>query len=150
MSEDPYKGVVADLVDPYFTPELKNAGGFRSSSPAGNYAIWWMRTHPGRWAMVGEGIQGKGTTGLTRELLRICPDIQVREQKAVRSRTNGAVRIFGCVPHPEGESLEEALARRPFSPGLFLPTVTKDEFRWTPEELAEACQLARDNLFPVS
>lgn len=147
---DPYKGVVADLVDPYFTPEVKNMGGFRPESEGGKYAIWWMRQHPGRWALVGEGLVGKGTTGLTRQLLLICPDIQVKELRTGKHNADGIVRVYARVDHPEGESLAEALARRPFAPGLYLPEVTRDEFNWSTEELADACQCARDNLFPVS
>ena len=141
---NPYIGVVVDLVDPYFTPGAKNLGGFRATSAAGNYAIWWVRTHPGRWAMVAEG-----NAGLTRQLLRFCPDIQVTEQ---RPRDGSITRVYARVDHPEGEPLSHALQRRPIksSAPLDLPEVTRDEFNWSPEELAEACQIARDNLFPVS
>lgn len=124
-------------------------GGFRPESEGGKYAIWWMRQHPGRWALVGEGLVGKGTTGLTRQLLLICPDIQVKELRTGKHNADGIVRVYARVDHPEGESLAEALARRPFA-GLYLPEVTRDEFNWSTEELADACQCARDNLFPVS
>lgn len=141
MSESPYKGVVVDLVDPYFTIEVKNTGGFRPHSEGGNYAIWWLRRHPGRWALVAEG-----TTGLTKQLLRACPDIR----PAIRDGWDGVTRTYAHLPHPEGESLAEALSRRPIAVGLYLPEVTRDEFDWSTEELAEACQVARDNLFPAS
>lgn len=144
MNEDPYKGVVVDLVDPYLTHEAKNVGGFRPTSAAGNYAIWWMRRHPGRWALVGEALPGmRGVTGLTRQLLLVCPDIQVKS-----GSMSGNVRVYARVDHPEGESLTEAMARRPLPTHLYLPEVTRDEFNWSPAELAEACQVARDNLFP--
>lgn len=148
MSEpdSPYIGVVVDLVDPYFTPEVKNVGGFKAASAAGNYAIWWMRKHPGRWAMVAEG-----NIGLTRQLLRVCPDIKVTEMRPIGSN----LRVFARVDHPESEPLSQALERRPIGPRptvaqLYLPEVTRDEFDWSTAELAEACQIARDNLFPVS
>lgn len=139
--ENPYIGVVADLVDPYFTRETKNVGGFKPTSAGSSYAIWWVRQHPGRWAMVAEG-----GAGLTRQLLRNCPDIQVAETQPAGS----ILRIFARVYHPEGEPLTQALARRPFDRRLYLPDVETDEFGWSAAELAEACQIARDNLFPVS
>jgi hypothetical protein len=145
MSEpdvNPYVGVVVDLVDPYFTPGTKNIGGFKATSAASNYAIWWVRNHPGRWAMVAEG-----SAGLTRALLKVCPDIQVTEHQPKGS----ILRVFARVDHPESEPLAQALARRRIGePRLYLPEVTRDEFNWSPEELAEACRIARDNLFPVS
>lgn len=145
MSEDPYKGVVADLMDPYFTPEIKyKNGGTKYCSPAEAYAIWWMQRHPGRWALVAEG-----TTGLTRGLLKNS-EIQVAENRSTRPPYDGVVRVFARIPHPEGESLAEALARRPIGIGHYLPAVSKDEFGWTREELADAARVARENLFPVS
>ena len=141
-SDNPHVGVVVDLVDPYFTRETKNVGGFKASSAAGSYAIWWVRNHPGRWAMVAEN-----GAGLTRQLLKAwCPDIQVAETRP----PGGFVRFFARIPHPEGEPLSQALERRPIGRRLYLPEVTRDEFDWSAEELAEACQIARDNLFPVS
>lgn len=145
MSEDPYKGVVVDLVDPYFTPDVKHTGGFRITSDAEIYAVWWMHRHPGRWALVAEG-----TTGLTRQLLKTFSEIEVRENRSIRATHDGVTRVYARLPHPEGESLAEALERRPISVGLYLPAVTRDEFNWSKAELAEACQVARDNLFPVS
>lgn len=142
--ENPYVGPVADLVDPYFTLEVKKVGGFSPTSPGGAYAIWWMRQHPGRWALVGEDL-----TGLSRQLLKVCPDIEVREFNRNRDKPDG-VRIYARLPHPQGESLHKALARRPMpTAALYLPEVTKDEFNWTKAELDEACKIARDNLFPV-
>lgn len=139
MTESPYKGVVADLLDPYFTVEVKNTGGFKPTSSGGNYAIWWLRRHPGRWALVGEG-----TTGLTKQLLRACPDIQAKERSF-----HGVTRIYASRPHPEGETLIEALRRRPPQAGLYLPELTTDEFGWTKAELADACRVARANLYPT-
>ena len=137
-----HKGVVVDLVDPYFTLEAKNsAGGFKATSPGTNYAIWWMRRNPGRWALVAEG-----STGLSKQLLMTyCPDV-----KAAERSYHGETRVYARVPHPEGESLAEALERRPPQKGLYLPEVTRDEFNWSPAELAEACRVARENLFPTS
>lgn len=145
MSEGPYKGVVADLVDPYFTPEVKNVGGFKALTAGGSYPIWWLRRNPGRWGLVGEG-----NAGLTRQLLTACPDIKVTEHRSGKSTYYGVTRVYASVPHPEGETLADALRRRPAAVGLYLPEVTRDEFDWSPAELAEACQIARDNLFPVS
>ena len=145
MTESPYVGTVVDLVDPYFTIEVKNVGGFKPTTAGGNYAIWWMRRHPGRWALVGEG-----TTGLTRQLLKVCPEIEVKEYRALRLTHDGIARTYARLPHPEGESLTAALDRRPAAAGLHLPAVTTDEFGWSKAELEEACQVARANLFPVS
>jgi hypothetical protein len=140
MIARPRVGVVVDLVDPYFTAEVKNAGGFKATSPGSNTAIWWLRRNPGRWALVGEG-----TTGLTKQLLKQCPDLYGTERSF-----QGVIQVYACLPHPEGESLKAALERRPLPRGLYLPEVTKDEFNWSPEELKEACRVARENLFPVS
>ena len=147
MTGRPYVGVVVDLVDPYLTPEVKNIGGFKSvTEDDGNYAVWWLRRNPGRWALVGEA-----GTGLTRQLLKICPDIVVKERGRYDSLTKQWSRTltYATVPHPEAESLTDALERRQIAPKLYLPEVTRDQFDWTPEELAEACQVARENLFPV-
>ena len=143
----PYVGVVVDLVDPYLTPEVKNIGGFKSlTENDGNYPVWWMRQNPGRWALVGDG-----GVGLTRTMLKIFPEIEVKEQGKYESKTKAWARTktFARIPHPECESFAEALARREIEPKLYLPEVTRDEFDWTPAELAEACRVARDNLFPT-
>lgn len=138
MTNDPYKGVVADLVDPYLTQQAKNSfGGFRIEG--GESATRWLRSHPGRWALVGEG-----TTGLSRDLLN-----GMGLNGAVRtSKIDGITRHYGQCPHPQAESLSEALERRP-AVGIYLPEVTKSEFGWTPAELVEACRTARENLFPT-
>jgi hypothetical protein len=125
MTDNPHVGVVVDLVDPYLTAEVKNSGGFRSTSPGGNLAIWWMRRHPGRWALVGEG-----RVGLSQQLLQDCKDIQVSD--------------------PKGETLHFALRRRTVNtPELYLPDLVMDDFGWTKAELADACEVARANLFPT-
>lgn len=142
MSESPYKGVVVDLVDPYFTHESKQVGGYKATSSGSRYAIWWMRQHPGRWARVGEG-----GTGLTKSLLSVCPDIESTDS-SLETKNPRSRRTYARVPHPEGETLQEAL-QRSFK-GIVLPAVQRDPFNWTPEELADAIQIARDNLFPVS
>lgn len=141
MNDGPYKGVVVDLVDPYFTPESKNVGGFKATSDGGRNAIWWMRQHPGRWAKVAEG-----AVGLTRSLLSIYPDIESNESNY--ETKDHRRHTYARVPHPQGETLLEALQRG--KKVLVLPAVQRDPFNWTPAELADAVQIARDNLFPVS
>ena len=141
MTGSPFVGPVADLVDPYLTAEVKNIGGFKSVYQS-NPAILWLRRHPGRWALVGEN-----STGLTRELLKICPEIKVHVQSGHRYADNIS-RTYACLPHPEGESLFEAMKRRPVGQALYLPQVTRDEFNWTKAELQDACRVAKANLFP--
>lgn len=147
MTENPHVGVVVDLVDPYFTPVAKHAGGNKSTTPASEWAIQWLRAHPGRWALV-----ALNNTGLTRQLLRQHPDIHATENRSPAMNADGNSRTYAQVPHPQGESLREALARRsiPGATALKLPELERDPFNWTKAELAEACQIARDNLFPVS
>jgi hypothetical protein len=145
MSGDPYNGVVVDLVDPYFTQAAKNsAGGFKATSPGANLAIWWMRQHPGRWALVGtDGV------GLTRQLLQYYPDIQAVEYRGSRT-IDGITRTYARLPHPEGDPLSKALERQPITKAkVELPALGRDEFNWSKAELAEACQIARANLFPT-
>ena len=145
MTDNPHVGVVVDLVDPYLTAEAKNSGGFRSTSPGGNLAIWWMRRHPGRWALVGEG-----RVGLSQQLLIDCKDIQVSETRSLARNPDGIPRIYARVPHPRGETLHFALRRRTVNtPELYLPELVMDDFGWTKAELADACEVARANLFPT-
>lgn len=141
MTGSPYVGPVADLVDPYLTAEVKNIGGFKSVFQS-NPAIQWLRRHPGRWALVAED-----STGLTRELLKICPDITVSVQSGHRYGDRVS-RTYACLPHPEGESLSEAMKRRPVGPVLYLPEVQRDDFNWSKAELEDACRVAKANLFP--
>lgn len=144
MSESPFVGPVADLVDPYFTQAVKKTGQFKSVVGS-NMAVHWMRQHPGRWALVGEG-----TTGLTKDMLKFCQDLQITESGTETSYRNR--RTYARVPHPEGESLASALKRRPQATPLaklYLPELTRDSFEWTPEELDDACRVARANLFPT-
>lgn len=147
MSESPFVGPVADLVDPYFTNEVKKVGGVRAATNARNAAVYWMRQNPGRWAQVGEG-----TTGLTKDMLaKICPDLQVTETGTMDNYRGR--RTYARVPHPEGETLGKALKRRPVRQvpiaKLYLPELTRDEFNWTRDELEDACRIARANLFPT-
>ncbi len=131
MSENPHRGPVVDLVDPYLDQQAKNASA--SSKCGGEYAAWWLRTHPGRWALVGEG-----STGLSRDLLHGMGLTGVRRT----SKIDGITRHYGQSPHIEAETLAEALSRRPIE-GIYLPPFEKSEFDWTPGELDEACSIAR-------
>jgi hypothetical protein len=130
---NPHVGEVADLLDPYLTHDVK-AGLGGKAAPDG-YAIWWLRTHPGRWALVGEG-----TLGMSREMLERVG------LKCANRTTNGVTRIYGQCPHPMAEDLFAALRRtpKPTEP----PALTPSDFGWTAEELAWACQVARDERGP--
>jgi hypothetical protein len=134
MSDNPYIGPIVDLVDPYLTVDTKKAGGFKHKG--GEYQDWWLRTHPGRWALV-----GSHGMGLIREW---CLD---RGYKY--ATRNPHQRVYAQNPHPEGEPFHTAYKRMTQGNEMYIPELTRDEFNWTPAELAEACQLARDNLFPV-
>lgn len=147
MTSNPHVGVVVDLVDPYYTPTAKQVGSHKSSTAASRRVVTWLRNHPGRWAITAEG-----ATGLTRQVLRDYPDIYATENRSANLNADGIPRTYAQVPHPLGEPLKDALARRPLpgGPVLYLPALEPDPFGWTKDELAEACQIARDNLFPVS
>lgn len=129
--ESPYRGRVVDLVNPYSNRDTNRGGGLRSKGP--DRALQWLDEHPGRWAMVGEGEMGTtiGTLG----------------QRGYAHSVRGD-RTYASRPHPEGESLRDALNRTAV---VFdaLPRLERDPFNWTPAELADAVQTARDNLFPA-
>lgn len=130
---NPHVGVVADLLNPYMSYEAKQkAGGY--SIGGCELAFWWLRTHPGRWALV-----GVGPTGVAR---------QRGEDAGFRIGTrcyDGVTYYYAQVPHPEAETLTQALKRTP-PRDVDPPMLTTSDFNWTPEELAEACQVAREDL----
>jgi hypothetical protein len=129
---NPHRGKVVDLVNPYMNADTNQTGGLCASGV--EYMQWWLHRNPGRWALVGEN--GMGATSHIIERIGL--------KWGVRGR-----RVYAQLPHPEAEPLAEALHR---SATLIeaLPPLERDPFKWTPAELAEACQVARDNLFPVS
>ena len=133
----PYIGPIVDLVDPYLTADTKKNGGFKHKG--GEYQDWWLRTHPGRWALIGQD-----GMGLTREWAH-----EHGYKHATRNSYQPNQRIYAQNPHPEGESFLTAYKRMNQGVELYIPELTTSEFGWTPAELAEACQIARDNLFPV-
>jgi hypothetical protein len=132
----PYVGRVADLVNPYMRPSPGLEGRTRARTTGGRDISAWLEAHPGRWAMVFEN--GMGTLAGTIKKLGY--------NFSERDRDTPHMRVYAQNPHPEAESLKDALAR---TPSLYLPKLERDPFNWTPAELAEACQIARDNLFPT-
>jgi hypothetical protein len=132
--DGPHRGKVVDLVDPYTTIDPSNQGGPPMVPPAA--LCHWLDTHPGRWAMTAQNGMGTSDTIMAR-----------RGYETGRWERGG--RHFARLPHPEGETLKEALHR---NKTIFdvLPEVERDPFNWSPAELAAAVQCARDNLFPVS
>lgn len=129
----PYCGPVADLVDPYATKDL--------ATEAGKVLRRWLHAHPGRWAMFAEGDLGIDRKSLMRDGYEVS-----------KRNIQGTLRFYARLPHPQGESLQEALARTP-AQATFpkdLPDLQRDSFEWTAEELQQACRAARENLFPVS
>lgn len=132
----PYVGRVADLVNPYIRASPGVAASRRAVMTGGQDIASWLEAHPGRWAKVFEN--GTGTLAGTIKKLGYT--------FAERDRDTPHMRVYAQKPHPEAESLRDALAR---TPQIVLPKLERDPFNWTPEELAEACQIARDNLFPV-
>ncbi|MGZ4659658.1 MAG: hypothetical protein ACXVYB_00095 [Arthrobacter sp.] len=130
----PYVGKVVDLVDPYQVIEGTNQGG--KKTPAPRLICHWLDTHPGRWAKIAEN--GIGYS-----------DAIMGRLGYETGRRNGGAQHYARLPHPEGEPLHVAL-RHSMSVAEALPAVTRDPFNWTPAELADAVQCARDNLFPVA
>ncbi len=128
--DSPYRGRVVDLVNPYANRDTNRGGGLRSKGH--EKAFQWMDANPGRWALVGEG--DMGTT------------ISTVNQLGYNSSVRGD-RTYACRPHPEGESLREALHRTVVYVDA-LPRLERDPFNWTPAELADAVKTARENLFP--
>lgn len=133
----PYVGRVADLVNPYLTPAPGQDGGNRARVTGGRDIGGWLEANPGRWALVFE--DGMGTSA---DIIRKLG--YVASSKGVSPRT---IKVYAQNPHPEAETLNQALARTERK--LYLPKLERDPFNWTPAELADACQVARDNLFPV-
>lgn len=130
----PYRGPVADLVDPYVT----------NDTASDTFAVLrrWLDAHPGRWAMFHEGELGIDSRNVMNA------GYEVAQRTVVTADLVRVRRYYARVPHPEGEALEESIARSTRqSDGL--PALTKDSFNWTKEELEEATRAARENLFPV-
>lgn len=138
-AESPYVGKVVDLVNPYMTQESNTAGGGREAE-GGEYAIWWLMNHPGRWALVAEG-----KVGIPIALLQ---KAGLRTSMTQKNKTRAHYKLYAQYPHPEGEDIKEALARTA-PPRLELPEITKSDFNWTPAELADAVYVMRENLFPA-
>lgn len=134
----PYVGRVADLVNPYLTPAPGLDGSVAAKRAGGQRVADWLEAHPGRWALVFENGMGISADVIRRLGYRFAERDKHQDNR---------VRVYAQNPHPEGEPLQAALART--EQVLYLPKLEKDPFNWTPEELAEACQVARDNLFPV-
>lgn len=130
-----YVGPVADLLDPYLDPYRKQTGGTMRAVGT-DYVRWWLERHPGRWALVGQD-----ELGLTRYVVA-----NMGYVPGIRQKPGNPVRTYAQNPHPLGESLAEALRRTPTPPDD-LPELTRSSFNWTPEELADACRVARQNLF---
>lgn len=130
----PHCGPVADLVDPYATKD--------SAGESAAYVCSWLREHPGRWALFSEGELGVDRANVQNAGFEV----------AQRTSTAGIRRIYARLPHPDGESLDEALARGKAGRVTYpsdLPDLMKDSFNWTKEELEMASRAARENLFPV-
>lgn len=136
-SENPYVGPIVDLVNPYVAPHpgLPND----ASDTARIYA--WLEAHPGRWAKVGE----KGVGMPLKTAQKNTAGYRVGRKKI--SEDN--VEVYLSKPHPLGEELLPALRRVRRGPDD-LPFLSRSEFNWSPEELAEATLVARANLFPVA
>ena len=131
----PYRGPVADLVDPYVTNDTAAAAVARVAG--------WLDAHPGRWALFSEGDQGVDGKNLS------AAGYEVAQRTSKLSRVR---RAYARLPHPEAESLDEALSRTEGSRPTYpedLPDLAKDSFNWTKEELEAATRAARESLFPV-
>lgn len=131
---NPYVGKIVDLVNPYVTPVI-------GQPPEGHeWIAQWLENHPGRWALVGEHGTGLARTTVDR----------LGWQSGQWKSHSGDMKIYARIPHPEGEDLLSAMRRNQTKMVVTLPEVTTSDFQWTPEELAEATRVARENLFPVS
>ncbi|HEX9089356.1 MAG TPA: hypothetical protein VF867_17830 [Arthrobacter sp.] len=133
----PVVGRVADLVNPYLTPAPGQEGGNRARVTGGRDIGAWLEANPGRWALVFEN--GMGTSADIIKKLGYVASSKGRDLRTMK--------VYAQNPHPGAETLTEALART--DRRLYLPKLERDPFNWTPAELADACQVARDNLFPV-
>lgn len=135
LTASPYVGCVADLVNPYLSAAPGLPGARLARLAGGRDIAAWLEAHPGRWALVFEN--GTGTpAGAIKKM-----------GYTFAERDRDSLRVYAQKPHPEAEPLADALARTERT--LYLPELEVDPFGWTPEELDEACQIARDNLFPV-
>ena len=132
----PHRGPVADLVYPYATKE-------DGSSEAIAVLTAWLTAHPGRWALFNEA-----GAGIDRKNLQASGyEVAIRTAKG-----SGIRRIYARLPHPDGEGLDEALARTQggrYSEPSDLPVLLRDSFDWTKEELEAATRAAMESLFPV-
>lgn len=133
-SDNPHRGKVVDLVDPYTVIDARNQGGRLTPPPP--RLCSWLDSHPGRWAMTAEN--GVGIS-----------DAVMARLGYETSRRDHGTRHYARLRHPEGEPIHEALHR---SKTLFeaLPRVERDPFNWSPAELADAVDCAMANLFPVA
>lgn len=136
--DNPYVGKVVDLLNPYMSQENNLAGGGRKAT-GGDYAIWWLLNHPGRWALVGEG-----KCGIPLALLH-----EAGLRTSQMNKSTPQFKLYAQLPHPKAEDLKAALART-IVPRLELPELAKSDFNWTAAELADAVYVMRENLFPVS
>ena len=136
-ADNPHVGVVADLFNPYMSQEAKNRAGAYTIG-GDEYAFWWLRRHPGRWALVGIGAAGIARKRGEDAGFRI----------ATRTSYEGVTYTYAQLPHPQAETIGAAIKRTP-PPVRDLPTLTKSAFNWTPDELADAARVARANLFPT-
>lgn len=131
----PYRGPIADLVNPYAGPHNDECKSSIVEIKA------WMNNHPGRWCMFSEGELGVSRSNFED------PRYEVRLKKDPKTRL---VCGYARLKHRQGESLEAALAhagnlgRYPAD----LPDLDRDSFNWTPEELAEAVRASKEMLFP--
>jgi hypothetical protein len=143
-AENPHVGPIVDLVDPYLDYSKKGATGGQLKGLGSANVCWWLDTHPGRWALV--GVDG---VGLSKHVMG---DLGYRTGlRSVRtSETSVQMHCYASLYHPDGEGLTQALRRSPIRVVLDLPELTRDEFNWTPAELAEAAWVMRQNLFPSS
>lgn len=129
---NPYRGPVADLVDPY--AERAN----EETREAIRRIKDWMRQHPGRWCCIAEGEMGVNKANFEDEF----------EVKQKGWKKGVLIRVFARMPHRQGESLESALAKTPSYGYSELPELERDPFDWTPEELADAVRYAREEMTP--
>ena len=135
-------GPVADLIDPYLDGSVNQANGGRKQSGC-ELVIWWLESHPGRWALVGEGGVGLGKGAV----------VSLGYTLGTTARRDELQRTYAQKPHPLGETLKEAMKRGTPRPRLTREALAlpehrgHDSFNWTPEELADACRVARKSLY---
>jgi hypothetical protein len=132
----PYVGPVVDLVNPYITIGRSNGPILEADHAV---LMHWADRNPGRWALVGQGEMG------------LSPDavLSLGLERSTRNKGRDTQLVYARRAHPYGEDLSDAL-RRTAKPDYELPELTRSSFNWTPEELAEATEVALANLFPVA